>query len=71
MKKRFGLVLGIFMLILLCIPSMKAFAAGYAEDLDSGTAVNELSSYVVNTGSDAEFDKIKTYKVYVPGIRKK
>ncbi len=70
MKKRFGLVLGIFMLILLCIPSMKAFAAGYAEDLDSGSAVNELSTYVVNTGSDAEFDKIKTYKVYVPGDTK-
>ncbi|WMJ86687.1 PPC domain-containing protein [Anaerocolumna sp. MB42-C2] len=70
MKKRFGLVLGIFMLILLCIPSTRAFAAGYAEDLDSGTSVNELSTYVINTGSDAEFNKIKTYKVYVPGDTK-
>lgn len=70
MKKRVLIFFSVFMLLFLCIPSVKAFAQGYAEDLDNGESVSKLETHLLSTGEDDEVLVAKTYRVYVPGTEK-
>jgi hypothetical protein len=71
MKKKLILFFAAFMLIFLCLPAMKTFAAdGYAVDAESGETVDELSAYILTTGSDADFKNANSFIVYVPGDTK-
>ncbi len=70
MKKKLLLFLSVFMLLFLCIPSVKTFAQGYAEDLDNGASVDTLETHLLPTGEDEEIEVAKTYRVYVPGAEK-
>lgn len=71
MKKKLLLFFAAFTLIFLCLPAMKTFAAdGYAVDAESGETVDELSPYILTTGSDAELKKVNSFAVYVPADKK-
>ena len=70
MKKKLLLFLSVFMLLFLCIPSVKTFAQGYAEDLDTGESVDILETLLIPTGEETELQTFKTYRIYVPGVEK-
>jgi hypothetical protein len=66
MKKKLGFLFGIMIFVFLCMPYHNAAAAGYAEDSETGEAVNALETYVVSTGSEEQLDTIKSYRVILP-----
>lgn len=66
MKKKLFLVLSIMLLGLISIPSVNALAAGEAVDVDTGTAGDVLTTYVVTTGDDTDIAGAKNYVVNVP-----
>jgi hypothetical protein len=65
MKKKLSLIFGILLMTLLLIPNAKVLAEGVAEDLNTGEAVEELTTIVVKTGEDKESEKKQVYSILV------
>ncbi|BCJ94375.1 hypothetical protein acsn021_19440 [Anaerocolumna cellulosilytica] len=65
MKKKLSLIFGILLMALLLIPNAKVQAEGVAEDLNTGEKVEELTTVIIKTGTDKEYEKQQTYSILV------
>lgn len=50
--------------------TVTSYESGYAIDRDTGVASNELSTYVITTGSEADLDTAKSFYIGIPADTK-
>jgi hypothetical protein len=67
MKKK---LICLLMILVMCLSSTAAYAAEIAVDLETGEAVDELTTYTVKTGSDDELATTKIYNISIPADTK-
>lgn len=70
MKKKLLLLFSALVLILSCIPSTKAFAEGYAQDLNTGESVTSLVPHTITVGDEKDLSVIQAYRISIPGTEK-
>lgn len=65
MKKKLCLLFSVLLMVLSCVPSITAQAAGFVVDADTGLLVDKFTTFTVTTGTEKENSSPKGYGVYI------